>query len=214
MKSALGWLLTISFLWHCGTCHAETPGAASATPETTVGTVHSNYHFDADRFAQAMDRASKDPIESGQADQRLAPNTASLTSVLGRTILSLLIVIGAIYGLSYGLKRMGMKTAFQTVGPLRVLAKQGLSQKSSIYIVSTLDRFLIIGESAQGLTCLSELSDPDEVDRLKREWGWNATQEEESGSLFQSGKSLFSPTLRSHMDDLERELQEYEEARR
>ncbi|MCA9438769.1 MAG: FliO/MopB family protein, partial [Candidatus Omnitrophica bacterium] len=174
----------------------------------------SKYRFDATRFGEAMDRATGDPTDSSGESRALSTKTASLTTVLGRTILSLFVIIGVIYGLSYLLKNMGVKKPFQTGGPLRVLAKQGLSQKSTVYVVSALNRFLIIGESAQGLTCLSELTDIDDVNRLKKEWGWDGEPAENSVSPFQSTKSLFAPTLRSHMEDLERELQEYEEVRR
>ena len=214
MKGNLGWLLPTLFLLCGDACWANST-VASATPEKNAAvSEESGYRFDAERFGAAMDRATGDPSGAVSDKPKLASGAVSLTTVLGRTLISLVVVIGAIYGFTYLLKRMGMKAPFQAGGPLRVLAKQGLSQKSSIYIVATLDRFLIIGESAQGLTCLSELSDPNEIDRLKREWGWDLGPETESPTPFPSGNKLFAPTLRSHMEDLERELQEYEEARR
>ncbi len=161
-----------------------------------------------------MDRASGAPTDSSPETNRLAAAETGLGSVLGRTFISLIVVIGAIYGLTYLLRKLSIKTPFQTKGPLRVLAKQGLSQKSSVYIVSTLNRFLIIGESAQGLTCLSQLTDPDEIEALKQEWGWDEVEGSEPRPSLAPKKSVFAPALRSHMEDIERELREYEEVRR
>lgn len=213
MQYRLGWLWALLFAVMAGGGWAEPE--PSAVAEATASARTEGYRFDADRFARAMDRAAgQSNSDAADADSSKQLQSASLTSILGKTVLSLLVVVGVIYGLTYALRRLSNQTPFQTAGPLRILARQGLSQKSNVYVVSALNRFLIIGESPQGLTCLSEFTDADEVEELRREWGWDPGAAPKAAAAPFNPRSLFAPALKSHMDDLERELRSYEEARR
>ncbi len=214
MKSTLGWLLATLVMCMASGGWAESNQNTDQKSAVASGESREGYRFDADRFGQAMDRASGTPAQDPAESSVINTSDISLSRILGRTVLSLIVIIGAIYGLTYFLRNLSNRTSYQNAGPLRVLNKQSLSQKSSVYVVSTLNRFLIIGESAQGLTCLSEFNDPEEVENLKREYGWDGNGQTDGSPTFLSGHSKFAPTLKSHMDDLERELQEYEEVRR
>ena len=213
MRITLGWLCAMLVLSMPGAyCQGQDTAATGAKTESSTEK-EKGYQFDPARFSVAMDRASGIPDHSEEGKVVLSTSNTGLSKILGRTVLSLIIVIGAIYGFTYFLKNLSSKTGLQHTGPLRVLAKQRLSQKSSLYVVSTLNRFLVIGETAQGLTCLSEFKDPAEVEKLKVEWGWDSNPPGDPYSKRSPGRSMFAPTLKSHIDDLERELETYGEAR-
>lgn len=215
MQNRLGWLWALLFAVMAGGGWAESTPSTVVEATATASAKAEGYRFDADRFARAMDRAAgQSNSDASAADSSKQLQSASLTGILGKTVLSLLVVVGVIYGLTYALRRIANQTPFQTAGPLRILARQGLSQKSNVYVVSALNRFLIIGESPQGLTCLSEFTDADEVEELRREWGWDPGAAPKAAAAAFNPRTLFAPALKSHMDDLERELRTYEEARR
>lgn len=125
-------------------------------------------------------------------------------------VFSLFIVVGVIYAASYAAKRWSGGALLTTTGPLKVLARQSLSSKSSVYIVAAMDRLLIIGETSQGLTCLSQFEDPEENKKIRETWGWEGAGTKERNRLFTPKSSPFGPTLRSHVEDLERELTKFQ----
>lgn len=202
-----GWLIpALVLLFVC----TDLPVATAADGEAAVepkAISQAEQAFQASKFAEAYDRE----IERSES-KRLGPTTASVTpspsfgSVLSKLVFSLIVIVGVIYGASYAAKRWGAPSFLSTVGPLKILSRQSLSSKSSVYIVAALDRFLIIGETPQGLTCLSQFADPEENQRLREKWGWEGASPGEKNRLYSPSLSPFSPNLQSHVEELEREL--------
>jgi len=165
--------------------------------------------FDAQRFGKAYDQVSHGSRPSwgtSQAGEVTSEPSTGLGRILAQVVFSLLLIIGAIYFGSYFLNRFFGKSFLNTTGPLKVLAKKSLSQKNSVYVVGALDRFLIIGESPQGLTCLAEFDDPEENRKLQESWGWEWGVPGEKNKLYTEKTSPFGPTLQSHVSELEQEL--------
>ena len=190
------------------TASVDESSSDSSTEDST------GYKFDSARFAAAMDQASGTPGEgSANLDSHETP-FGSLGALLSRTLVSLAVIVGLIYAFGQVMRKLGGRSFDSSHGPLRVLLKRPLSQKSNLYVVSALDRYLIIGETAQGLTCLSELSDPEENRRLAEKWDWEVSQPGHRENLFAPGTSPFAPKLRSQVEEIERELEGYQEVGR
>jgi flagellar biogenesis protein FliO len=179
-----------------------------ASPATVIGPAAEN--FDSKSFSEAYDRVTHSRSAQVQAagfEQRELSAPIGLGGILLQVVVSLGVVVGLIYGGSYLLRRFASGSMLHSTGPLKVLARQSLSQKSTVYVVSALDRFLIIGENSQGLTCLSEFDDPEENLKLREQWGWELGNSAEKNRLYTPRNSPFGPTLDSHVSELERELQ-------
>lgn len=165
-----------------------------------------------DRLSQAYDRAMKrnlaEPEKTPVAG--LGPSTG-FGSLIGKMVMSLLLVVGSIYAFSYAARRWTGSALLSTTGPLKVLARQQISQKSSVYVVAAMDRFLIIGESPQGLTCLSQFDDSEENRHIRETWGWDGIGVKSTNRLYSPSTSPFGPSLRSHVDELEREMSRFQE---
>ncbi len=169
--------------------------------------------FSAERLSQAIDR--EEQKRSGQTVETAAvvspTESSGLVSLLSKMFFSLFIVVGLIYAVSYAARRWSGSVLLPSTGPLKILARQSLSAKSSVYVVAALDRLLIIGESPQGLTCLSQFDDPEENRKLRETWGWEGAGTKERNRLYSPKTSPFGPSLRSHVEDLERELSRLQE---
>lgn len=193
---------------------AEEPVAPAAVAAPSVQpTARFQETFSAERFSDAYDRAAR----KGVTQTAESPTTTVATSsfeiapMLSKMVFSLLIVVGVIYVASYAAKRWSGGVLLSSAGPLKVLARQPLSAKSSVYVVAAMDHLLIIGESPQGLTCLSRIEDPGEIQRIRETWGWDSAGGKDRSHLYTPKTSSFGPSLRSHVEDLERELSKFQE---
>jgi flagellar biogenesis protein FliO len=164
-------------------------------------------------MAAAYDRAAQ------RADHKRSEKTAvaaesesSVSSFAAKIVLSLLMVLGAIYGISYLARYWMGGTLAVAPGPLKVLARHTISSKHSIYLVAALDRFLIIGESPQGLSCLSQFENGEANRKLREQWGWDGSHPREANRLYTPATSPFGPSLKAHVEDLEQELARLREA--
>jgi flagellar biogenesis protein FliO len=195
-------------------CYAE--GASQSAPgaaEDITAVPAAKEPFQADRIAEAYDRAAKKTdLKNTGAAAPITAATTSFASLISKLVLSLLVIIGAIYGLSYLGRNWVGKTLLSTTGPLKVLARQPLSQKHTLYVVSALGRFLIIGEGPQGLACLSQFDDSEENREISETWGWSQPGIQGKGRFLKAAASPFGPSLQSHVEDLERELSRLREA--
>jgi len=196
----------------CGVCLGET-GAPVREAPAREGLAPSAPRFDSERFAEKYDRVNRRPGERTAVGLAVpGSGETGLGSLFSKLLLSLLLVIAAIYAFSFLLRKYLGRTLLQTTGPLKVLAKYSLSSKSSVYIVAALDRFLIIGETPQSLTCLAEYSNSDENRKLREKWGWEFGAPAQRGDLYAPRGAPFAPTLDAHVKDLERELERIREA--
>jgi flagellar biogenesis protein FliO len=209
---SLGWwtgVLLVATVIGAASAEGETPALAE-TPQLSAA---SEDAFDPARLAASMDRAASKSQPRVQAQIGLEGSEApGLTKILAQLLFSLVLVVGLIYGLSYGLKKFAGRNLFNPSGPLKVLARHSVSQKSSVYLVAAFDRFLIIGESPQGLTCLSQFADPEENEKLRRAWGWEESSE--PAPSFGSKAAAFTPVFHSHVTELEREIDRFREVSR
>jgi flagellar biogenesis protein FliO len=192
--------------------YAEEPAAPSASAPSVQPTARFQETFSAQRFSEAYDRAARKgaakPVDSAAV---VSSTSLDLAPLLSKMVFSLLVIVGVIYAVSYAARRWSGGTLLPTMGPLKVLARQPLSSKSSVYVVAAMDRLLIIGESSQGLTCLSQFEDTEENRRLRETWGWEGAGAKEKNRLYYPKTSPFGPSLRSHVEDLERELSKFQE---
>jgi flagellar biogenesis protein FliO len=95
---------------------------------------------------------------SGPAD-RDAKNAGMDTT---RVVVSLAAVIGLILLLRWGVRRMGVGRGASSRA-VQVVARCPVSHKHQILVVQVGRKLLVVGESGQQLSALSEISDPDEV---------------------------------------------------
>lgn len=208
----LGWwtgvLLVATFI---GTASAE--GEESVEPEKPqppVSESASAQPFDSESMADHMDRVESRTRSNVRTNTALeGSNAPGLTKILAQLLFSLVLVVGLIYGLTYGLRRLAGRNLLNPTGPLKILAKHSVSQKSTVYLVAAFDRFLVIGETPGGLICLSEFTDPEENEERRRVWGWE-TAEEPAPSYVPKAAS-FAPVFKSHVTELEREIDRYRE---
>lgn len=185
------------------------PAAAPSVQPTT----RFQETFSPERFSEAYDRAARKGTAQRTESVAVtaAPSSFDLAPMLSKMVFSLLIVVGVIYAASYAAKRWSGGALLASSGPLKVLARQPLSAKSSVYVVAAMDHLLIIGESPQGLTCLSRIEDAEENRRIRETWGWENAGMKSRDRLYTPKNSPFGPSLRSHVEDLERELSKFQE---
>ncbi len=207
-KMGKGWLLgamlmalpvALAFAQGEDPAGSASVGASAASAKSAA--------FPAERLSEEFDRLSQKGER--RASERVVADpdaTPSLASFVGKLTVSLLVILGGIYAASHALKRNGRIPFVHAAGPLKVHARHSLSSKSSVYVVAALDRFLIIGESPQGLSILSQFTDPDENLRLREKWGWDSTADANANSVRRGRGATFGPTLQSHVDELEHEI--------
>jgi flagellar biogenesis protein FliO len=114
----------------------------------------------------AWAQQTADPALTPAADEGLG-----MAGLLARTLVTLGIVILIIYlVLNVGLRRlMGIQSMPGAGGGLvKVLERQGLEPKRSVYVVEAAGEFFLVGSADGGLTLLSKL-DPEAVRRLQSE---------------------------------------------
>jgi flagellar biosynthetic protein FliO len=93
------------------------------------------------------------------ANQTQAPTGIDTMRVLG----SLAAVIGLILLLRWAVRRMGAGRLGMNSRVMQVIARCPISHKQQIVILQVGRKLLVVGDSGQQLTALSEISDPDEV---------------------------------------------------
>lgn len=193
-----------------GEVHTAPPSLRSAS---TTSSNHQLAGVQMDRLSKAYDRAiQRNHHEEGKAPAVGMDTSVDFGSMIGKMVFSLLLVVGGIYAFCYAARRWTGNALLSTTGPLKVLSRQQISQKSSVYVVAAMDRFLIIGESPQGLTCLSQFDDTEENRHIRDTWGWDGIGVKTANRLYTPSTSPFGPTLRSHVDELEREISRFQEA--
>jgi flagellar biosynthetic protein FliO len=187
--------------------------SVTAVQTATSALVTKPAGFQSLRLGEAYDRiAGNNPLHPSTQNKStdLPPSTQGLWRVLIQIVVSLAVVVVVIIGISWLMRKWGGGSFLTTTGPLKVLSRQNLSNKSSLYVVSALDRFLIIGETSQGLSCLSEFSDSEENRRLRDKWGWEGQTPTANEDLYTPETSPFGPTLRSHVEELQKELTRFQ----
>ncbi len=83
--------------------------------------------------------------------------SAETGSLMGQTLIALLVVIGLILGLAYWVKRSPL-AAKSTQVPMRLINALSLSTRERILIVEVGSQWLILGHSQGGLSRLGEMT--------------------------------------------------------
>jgi flagellar biogenesis protein FliO len=96
----------------------------------------------------------------------------------GQLLLAMVIVVGLIVGLGWLLKRLSGGKALHNAGALKLIARANLSAKHQMFLVRMGNRMVLIGAGPQGLSTLSEITDPAEAADLLRAAGFKDTNEE------------------------------------
>ncbi len=105
-------------------------------------------------------------------------------------------VLALLVGVFVLLKRFGRGSRFlRGASTIDVLARRGLAPKQEVLLVEIGGRVLILGSTRERISTLGELSDPDEVAKLKTRL---------VGGTAESASKVFGETLRSGLQDYER----------
>ena len=83
-----------------------------------------------------------------------------------RTALALGLVVGLIFLARYLMRRLGGGAAKAGGGAIDVLARTSVSPRQQLLLVRLGRRLLLVGSGPEGMTPLSEITDPEEVDRM------------------------------------------------
>jgi flagellar protein FliO/FliZ len=78
-------------------------------------------------------------------------------ALLGQALLSLAVVVGVIYLVYFGLRRLGARHLDAAEGPLRVAQSRHLGGDRWLYLVEVEGRRIVVGATDGGLTTLAEL---------------------------------------------------------
>jgi len=137
------------------------------------------------------------PVEETQT---LGPSVADYVRVLA----GLLIVIGLIWGISLLLKKfVTVRGLAGSSNNLKVLTSLSLTPTRTLYMVRLGDRILLLGSGEGGLRTLAEITDPEEVSDLLREFEYKgnfdlnpfrehlkSSMDKDGGDAFDSDKDL------------------------
>jgi len=83
-----------------------------------------------------------------------------------QTALALLLVVGLIFLARYLLRRLGGRAVKTGGGAVDVLARTSVSPRQQLLLVRLGQRLLLVGSGPEGMTPLSEITDPQEVERM------------------------------------------------
>ncbi len=93
--------------------------------------------------------------------------TISSSNNLWTTFISLGLIVGTIVLVGRGLKRYGIQgTQALPISALEVLGRQTIEPKVAVHLVRCGSRILVLGVGSDGVRTLSEIDDPEEVERL------------------------------------------------
>ena len=97
------------------------------------------------------------------------PKAPNLFETLFKLIISLLFVIGLIYVLMIALKFFYVRASIplRSEGVVKILAKEYLEDKKSVYVLEFGGRVLLIGATPESLTPIAEVTDSKEIEDIK-----------------------------------------------
>ena len=125
--------------------------------------------------AAVGDRAGKTSKQNAQGatgylayEQPGLPESPGLTTVAGRVVGSLAVVIGLIFVTALGLRRWlgATKTPTTSRKVSELVEVTPLGGKRHLYLIRVADRLLVVGGGGDRLTLLSELKDPAVLEQV------------------------------------------------
>lgn len=141
-----------------------------------------------------------EPFISAQEEANLSnpPSRNPLASLVS-WVLALLLVIGVIYVLAFFVRK-GMLRIRQPLGPqgsFRLIGHLTLSPKLMLYLVEVADRVLVLAVTDDSATTLSEITDPEVVDKLGKEATIYEPQTPDFIAYFKQATSRLKQTKRA-----------------
>jgi flagellar protein FliO/FliZ len=133
----------------CVSIYAQTPAAPAAGNQTVA--------------APAVDETTLALQDEGAA----APAVRSPSSAWAiiRTLIALVVVAAAVYGVVYFLRKIG-RPAEVRESNLKVLASAHLGSNRFVHVVSLGEKAWLVGASDGGVSLISELEDKESIDAL------------------------------------------------
>lgn len=143
------------------------------------------FEFEADRNPASIDAADQNPIplHRDPAKREAAPDSEASAGPSFGTILTALAVVVLI---ALGVAKLFGKSptvagSARSASPVDVLHRQNIDGKNGLCIVRVGSRLLVLSSSANGLSPLSEITDPIEVESLTIEL--RSARESSDGAL-------------------------------
>lgn len=163
--------------------HLHNRSTASIQSHSNSNTPHPNESGLAIRTSQGGDASGTE--RSGKPESTVSSATAMITKTLGALfgVIFLIVVVAQVLKKQNPVLMGGLPDEAVTV-----LGRRYVEQRQSIHLVRVGTRILILGSSQQGLTPLSEVTDPVEVDYLSG----LCHVEESGGRVAQTLRSLFT----------------------
>jgi flagellar biogenesis protein FliO len=101
----------------------------------------------------------------GDKNPAAPPQSSSME--LGRVVLALSAVVGLIFALRWGSRKiLALPSAGNSSHLMRVIARTPLAPKQSVMLLRVGQRLMVVGDSAGNLSSLGQITDPDEVATL------------------------------------------------
>ncbi|MBN1514804.1 MAG: flagellar biosynthetic protein FliO [Phycisphaerae bacterium] len=135
---------------------ADADGESESAPATTA-------RSDASIALPPRDGADGPSAVSG----RPLPLNARHVPWYRHGVVALSVVLGVIFGLLWLLRRYVPSVRKAPSGPLRVVARTTISPKQSVALLEVGRRYVLVGITADHLTNLGHIQDPDESFRLR-----------------------------------------------
>jgi len=128
-------------------------------------------------------------------------NTDSSSASLGRWMLSLGVVIGLIFLMGFISKKLMNPGSKSGTDAMTVLARQNISPKQQLMLVSVGRRVVMVGNSGNQMNALAEITDPDEIaDVMSRCNKRKKAAAEAFSDLFGKAEKDFEPPTEQEMD--------------
>lgn len=139
--------------------------------------------------------------------------SGGMLGALARTIFALAVVLGLLYVVLWGLRKITANTAVSATGDsIRVVGRMYLNQKNIIYFLRLLDELLVLGASSGNITLLTTIKDPILIERIEN--SLKGVRPYASGKLFSRffDKSMhrFQKVLEKEDDTFDDQIQELE----
>lgn len=141
-------------------------------------------------FEQTAIRRDAAPLARPQA-----PSRATQLGV-DRVLLALGVVVAAALAARWGVRRLFPASASaRSSRAIRVIARSALAPRQQVLLLQVGRRLIVVGDTGQTMTALSEISDPDEVAQLVGQIDSEAPGSTSTAfaSLFRGGAAEASP---------------------
>lgn len=120
--------------------------------------------------AQEASKSGPTPFQQrlAQAETSGGTSAPSVTGAFLRVLVALMIVLGVVGGLVYGLRRISPRFQNTSDGVVRVLAQVPLGPSQFLSVVDIAGTVVVLGVTDHTVTALSEVEDVAAVNRLRQ----------------------------------------------